>query len=101
MDRGERQETMTLAMMGSRRKGRMFWKVQAMPRLTMSQIFMPMMSLPLKRTLPESGFSMPVIRRSRVVLPAPLGPIRPTISFRSMRKLTSLIAFRPPKLLLR
>ncbi len=29
---------------------------------------------------PESGFSCPVIKRNSVVLPAPLGPITPTMA---------------------
>ena len=45
--------------------------------LTMSHIFRPTISFPMKRTLPASGFRMPVISRSSVVLPAPFGPIRP------------------------
>ena len=95
---GLRQETITLAIMGKRRKGRMFWKVLAMPMFTMSQVFLPVMFLPLNLTvLPRSGRRMPVMRRTRVVLPAPLGPIRPTISSRPMLKLTSLVAVRPPK----
>ena len=37
------------------------------------------MSSPLKTMRPESGRRIFVIRRSSVVLPAPFGPIRPTI----------------------
>src|SRR5512136_2328030 len=100
MARGERQDTMTLAMIGSRLKGLMFWKVQAMPLLTISHVFNPTISLPLNRIVPESGLRMAVINRSKVVLPAPLGPIRPSTSSRPMEKLTSVIALIPPKSLL-
>ena len=31
------------------------------------------------RSVPASGFSWPVIMRNRVVLPAPLGPMTPTM----------------------
>src|SRR3989339_1048708 len=67
--------------------------------LTISQIFMPTSCFPLKTTLPEFGFNIPVRSRSRVVLPAPLGPMRPMISFCSMRSLIFLTACRPPKFL--
>src|SRR5574341_1631286 len=49
---------------------------------------------------PLSGLRILVMRRSSVVLPAPFGPIRPTISSRASSKLTLLTAVRPPKRLL-
>src|SRR5262249_39012251 len=55
---------------------------------------------PAKRTLPESGFTYPVMRLKTVVFPAPLGPMRKTISPSSTWKLTSLVARSPPKRLL-
>src|SRR5262249_33800128 len=55
---------------------------------------------PAKRTLPESGFTYPVMRLKTVVFPAPLGPMRKTISPSSTWKLTSLVASSPPKRLL-
>ena len=42
-----------------------------------------------------------VIRRSRVVLPAPFGPMRPTIWSRRNSKPTSFTAVKPPKRLVR
>src|SRR5215813_12681656 len=49
---------------------------------------------------PTSGFTKPVMRLKTVVFPAPLGPMRKTISPSSTWKLTSLVASRPPKRLL-
>src|SRR6266851_7863834 len=40
----------------------------------------PVMSLPSKATRPASGVWKPAMAANSVVLPAPLGPIRPTIS---------------------
>src|SRR5262245_31613392 len=53
--------------------------------------------LPSKRISPVVGVRLPAIRLNRVVLPAPLAPIRPTSSPRSTLKLTSSTALRPPK----
>jgi hypothetical protein len=39
---------------------------------------------PLNLTVPELDFRILVIRRKIVDFPAPLGPIRPTISFREI-----------------
>src|SRR5512144_149925 len=58
------------------------------------------MSCPAKRMVPASGFTNPVMRLKTVVFPAPLGPIKKTISPSSTWKLTSLVASRPPKRLL-
>ena len=46
---------------------------------------------------PSSAFRILVIRRSSVVLPAPFGPISPTISLRASSKLTEFTAVSPPK----
>src|SRR3954468_6559160 len=68
-----------------------------MPRPTMSHGRSAVMSSPLNDMLPESGRRILVMRRSSVVLPAPFGPMRPTISSRRNSKLTSFTAVRPPK----
>ena len=99
--RGDTSGTITLAMMGRWRNGRVFWNVPQMPRSTTSQGRRPVMSSPLNRMRPSSGLRILVIRRSRVVLPAPFGPIRPTISLRPTSKLTLFTAVRPPKRLVR
>src|SRR5262249_8241965 len=50
-----------------------------------------------KRMRPSSGGRKPVMQLKSVVLPAPFGPMRPTMSPSSMTKDTSLLATRPPK----
>src|SRR6476660_4412420 len=57
------------------------------------------MRLPAKRTSTASGRSTPATTAKQVVLPAPLGPIRPTIWPSGTVKLTSCTARRPLKLL--
>src|SRR2546425_5949842 len=89
--------TMTLAMMGRWRKGRVFWNVPAMPRSTTSHGRRAVMSAPRNTMLPASGLRIFVISRSSVVLPAPFGPISPTISSRRSSKLIRSTATRPPK----
>src|SRR5687768_12957329 len=95
--RGATSGTITLATIGRWRNGRVFWNVPAMPRSTTSQGRRPEMSSPLNTMRPLSGRRIFVIRRSSVVLPAPLGPMRPTISSRASAKLMLLTAVRPPK----
>ena len=54
-------------------------------------------SCPSNTTLPAFDFMCPLMILNSVVLPAPLGPIRPTISPGRTSKLTLLTATRPPK----
>src|SRR5437660_10469712 len=70
-----------------------------MPFLTSVAESIPVMSLPWRWTLPPEGRKAPVIRLKSVVLPAPLGPIKPQICFAGISKLTSLSAATPPKYL--
>ena len=56
-------------------------------------------STPSSSTDPSSGRSWPQTQLNTVVLPAPLGPTRPTLSPRSMEKVTSLTALMPPNCL--
>ena len=56
---------------------RTFWYVRAMPWAAMSCAARCWISTPSKRMVPESDGSRPLIRLTSVVLPAPLGPIRP------------------------
>jgi len=51
-------------------------------------------------TLPDWGMRTPEITSKRVVLPAPLGPMSPTISPGATDRLTSSSARMPPKLTL-
>jgi hypothetical protein len=55
---------------------RMFWKVRAMPASTTVRLGAEQVA-PLKRNWPSSGGYRPVSTLNSVVLPAPLGPIRP------------------------
>ena len=52
-----------------------------------------------RRTVPESGGSVPRISFSSVDLPAPLGPIKPSRSPRMMRSVRSRTSMRPPNAL--
>ncbi len=55
----------------------MFWKVRAMPALATSCTAVGVYGAPPSSKVPESGVYSPVITLKNVVLPAPLGPIRP------------------------
>jgi hypothetical protein len=61
-------------------KARGTWKVQVIPRPQILWGGFPVMSVPLKRTRPASGFCRPMMLKKSVVLPAPLGPIMLKIS---------------------
>jgi hypothetical protein len=77
-------------------KSRMFWNVRAIPaRTTFSGLGGSF--VPLSVTVPSVGMYMPVRQLKNVVLPAPLGPMRPTISPSWTCMLTSSTAVRPPK----
>ena len=54
-----------------------------MPSLLACTVFMPAVSLPSSMTVPVVGWYTLVSRLNTVVLPAPLGPIRPAISVRA------------------
>src|SRR5215216_2306528 len=73
------------------------WKVRAMPARAIWRCARRLMSRPRKLILPWFSGSAPVIRLNIVVLPAPLGPIRPRISPALTSKLTLSTATRPPK----
>ena len=73
------------------------WKVRAMPARAIWRWARRLMSCPRKLILPWFSGSAPVIRLNIVVLPAPLGPIRPRISPALTSKLTLSTATRPPK----
>src|ERR1700730_437242 len=53
--------------------------------------------LPSRRMSPPLGPRLPAMTLNKVVLPAPLAPMRPTNSPRSTLKLTSSTALSPPK----
>src|SRR6516225_11541842 len=56
------------------------------------------MSSPSSVTRPRVGFSSPVTTLNSVVLPAPLGPIKPVMRPASALSDTSSTAIRPPNL---
>src|SRR5882762_10165361 len=58
----------------------------------------PPISAPRKRTEPASGLSAPAMRLKTVLLPEPLGPIRPRISPSATSNETLLTAVKPPNL---
>src|SRR5699024_598676 len=68
-----------------------------MPALLMSSGLLPVMSLPSSTMLPSVGRYMPVSMLKTVVLPAPLGPIRPYRWPFSMVRSNWATACRPPK----
>ena len=55
------------------------WKVRDMPRAAISRDFNPLMAWPRNSTRPVVSAATPVIRLKVVDLPAPLGPMSPTI----------------------
>jgi len=71
------------------------WNVRPIPPrlrwygLSASSLRPPSVTEPLAR-------AYPLIASSKVVLPAPFGPIRPTISPGKTSKLTSSLATTPP-----
>src|SRR5438105_8642714 len=69
-----------------------------MPRRQMTCGGNPVMSRPRKPTAPWSGTTKPVSAAKSVVLPAPLGPIRPAIEPSATSRLAPSTARRPPKI---
>src|SRR5579883_109837 len=78
-------------------KLRTTWKVRAMPRRAQAAAPNSVTSSPAKRMRPDEGFNIPEIRLKSVVLPAPLGPMRPRISPSATAKLTASLATSPTK----
>src|SRR5690348_2939045 len=78
-------------------KSRDPWKVRWIPRRDRRLAFSLLTSTPSTQTVPDTRARNPLSASSRVVLPAPLGPIRPTISPTSTRMLTSVSARTPPR----
>src|SRR5437868_1290825 len=76
--------------------GWVIWKVRTMPAAQILCGASPVMSRPSKATRPASGAWKPAMAANSVVLPAPLGPISPTISpWRTSSEAWST-AFSPP-----
>src|SRR6266581_7998246 len=68
-----------------------------MPRLMIRCGARPAISRPANKIDPEVGASVPESMLKIVLLPEPLGPIRPRISPCSTRNDTLLTAVKPPK----
>src|SRR4029450_5229447 len=76
--------------------GWVIWKVRTIPAAQMRWGGKPVRSWPLKAPLPASGAWKPAMAANSVVLPAPLGPIRPTISPWCTSSDAWSTALRPP-----
>src|SRR3972149_293080 len=90
---------MTLSSTLMRPSGFTTWNVLPMPRWQILCVGSRWISCPLKMTRPEVGRWYALIMLNVVVLPDPLGPMRPRISPFSTWKETPLTAARPPKYL--
>src|SRR3954452_5039149 len=73
------------------------WNVRTMPRAAIRWGGTPSIDLPSNDQSPASGLSKPVIRLKKVVLPAPLGPIRAVIEPRWTSTRSTSTAVMPPK----
>ena len=78
-------------------KSSTFWNVRAMPRCTTRYVGVRKSDCPSKTRSPDCGLYNRVITLNSVVLPAPFGPIRPTISPGAASTETSSSATIPPK----
>ncbi|CAM5490014.1 hypothetical protein SCALM49S_06825 [Streptomyces californicus] len=72
------------------------WKLRAMPRRLRAAVPLRVMSAPSRAMAPRSGRSVPAIRLSRVVLPAPLGPMTACRAPGTRRRLTPSTAVSVP-----
>ncbi len=68
-----------------------------MPRRARRQLRKDVMSSPLKWMRPAEGRMRPAIMLTKVVLPAPLGPMTARISLAGSSKSTARTACTPPK----
>ena len=75
----------------------MFWKVRAIPALFTAIVSIFAVSSPHSLIEPLLGLYTFVSILNTVVLPAPLGPINPTISSGYTTRFKSLTAVKPPK----
>ena len=77
--------------------GRGNWKLRARPSRVRSCADRPSSVCPAKRTLPVSLRSVPHMQFTNVLLPEPLGPIRPTRSPSRTASSIACKATKPPK----
>src|SRR5258707_9917442 len=76
--------------------GWVIWNVRTMPAAQIRCGGSPVMSRPSSVTRPALGAWKPAMAANRVVLPAPLGPISPTISPAPTSSEARSTALRPP-----
>src|SRR5207244_2522814 len=81
-------------------KGRTIWNVRPIPRRAIRYGGMPLIDASSHRMSPASGRVSPLMQLSRVVLPAPLGPMTPSTWPGSTVKVTPARALTPPNRLL-
>src|SRR3989442_1852264 len=89
--------TMTFWSTVSVGKNARFWNGRPMPSAAMRWADSPRIGRPSKRTSPPSGVSRRVRQLKSGVLPAPFGPMRPTIRPSSTSQATESSARMPPK----
>src|SRR6188508_3737335 len=82
-----------------RANGWVIWNVRTMPAAQIRCGARPVMSRPSSTMRPASGLWKPAMAANSVVLPAPLGPISPTISPARTSSDAWSTAFRPPNAL--
>src|SRR4029453_6964621 len=87
----------TLSRAVNSRSTEVIWKERARPSRTRACMGRWVMSRPAKWMVPASGRMLPVSWLTKVVLPAPLGPIRAWISPGRTSIETLSFAIRPPK----
>src|SRR5690606_4477582 len=76
------------------------WKVRDKPHSNNSCAGMPVTFLPFSHMVPDVGANAPATMLNMVVLPAPLGPIRPVIvPFSTFREQLSTASTCPKRLL--
>jgi len=78
-------------------KSAMFWNVRATPRRVRAAGLMRVTSRPSKRIVPCWGRYTPLMQLSKLVLPAPLGPMIAASSPGATEKPTPCSAVTPPK----
>ena len=77
------------------------WKVRTRPLWKSASVDSGVTSSPRKRMVPDVGCRAPAMRLNSVVLPAPLGPMRPRISPLLTLRVQPSTARKPPKALTR
>src|SRR5262245_50322219 len=89
----------TLSSSDRLRKSEVTWKVRPRPRRTRSDCGVRVTSSPPRKIWPDVGASAPISMLTKVVLPAPFGPISAWRAPGSSRKLMFSATVRAPKLL--